>query len=234
MKKRIIAIVAMLSVLGGFSVLTAQAADYTLAMSEEKQVCQVMLQFANEGLLQTMQLEQPQGFEAPGFEFVKWSTIPHADSFRSHNGNIKGALFDINNDGQLDWVVRMQWALGGFYSHELLIYSRRQEPLFQETGFALEDEQRADARLNYVGRGYFLTKIPKVKNKKEPKKKPTYYYSIVPAYLIPFQFNGLTYILMANPFAWQELLPDGRRFAVVTSYLTSFQLQDICYLEKIH
>ena len=48
MKNRTIAIAAMFWVLGGFPVLGAQAADYKLAMSAEKDVCRLMLTFAND------------------------------------------------------------------------------------------------------------------------------------------------------------------------------------------
>ena len=44
----------------GLAVPDIHAAEYTLAMNEEKAVYEVMLQFAKAGLLQTMQLEQPQ------------------------------------------------------------------------------------------------------------------------------------------------------------------------------
>lgn len=231
MKNPTIVIVAMVWVLGGFPVLTAQAADYKLAMSEEKDVCQVMLQFAKEGLLQTMQLEQPKGFEAPGFAFVKWATIPHADSFRSHNGNIEGALFDINNDGQLDWIVRIQWAIRGMYNHELSVYEKQSGPLFQEAGIALQDENRANFRLTLRGQSYVLKEIPKHKSKTGER----YPYTIAsPPYLIPFQFYHTTYILVANPFELPELLPGGRRFAAVVKYPASSQLQDVCYLEEVH
>ena len=229
---RILRIVIILTwwVLGGNASFDAYAAEYKLAMSEEKAVCQVMLQFAKEGLLQTMQLEQPQGFEAPGVEFVKWSTIPHADSFRSHNGNIEAALFDINNDGQLDWIVRIQWAIGGIYNHELLVYEKRSEPLFQETGFALQDENRADFRITLRGQPYVLKKIPKHKTKKGDRN---HYYIVSPPYLIPFQFNQETYILVANPFVSPEMLPGHKRFAAVIKSPASFQFQDVCYLEEI-
>lgn len=226
-----IAVALMWGLFSGNVIPDAYAAEYKLAMSEEKAVCQVMLQFAKEGLLQTMQLEQPQGFEAPGFNFVQWTTVPHADSFRGHSGNIEGALFDINNDGQLDWIVRIQWAIGGMYNHELLVYEKQSRPLFQEAGFALQDEKRANVRLTLRGEPYLLTKI----SKHEAKKGDRYHYYIVsPPYLIPFQFNHETYILIANPFVSPEMLPGHKRFAAVIKYPASFQFQDVCYLEEVH
>ena len=86
MKKRTIAIVIMLFVLWGFPLVTAQAADYKLAMSEEKDVCRLMLTFANDkfhdkGLSSFKQLENLPTLEAPDFELVNWGgtnrLIPH-------------------------------------------------------------------------------------------------------------------------------------------------------------
>ena len=94
--------------LAAWSVLDAHAADYRLAMSEEKEVCQLMLKFAYEGLLDTKSLQNHPNLQAPGFNFVSWGSIRLASSFQDHNGNVEGSLFDINNDGQLDWVVRIQ------------------------------------------------------------------------------------------------------------------------------
>ena len=214
--------------LSGTAIYDAYAAEYKLAMSEEKDVCQSMLTLANEGLLQVQSLENDSGPERLGVSFTKWERVKRAPSFQDHNGNVEGAVFDINNDGQLDWIVRIQWALGGLYSHEIGIYSRRQEPLFQDVGFDERDLVKADARLNLIGRQYFLTKIPQRKF----KDGKSFYYNINPVYLIPFQFKNSTYILMANPFAQLELLQDGRKFAVVAKYLSTFQLLDSCYIEE--
>lgn len=226
MKNRVIAIIAMFWILGGFPVLAVHAADYKLAMSEEKDVCQLMLKFSKVGLLETKNLESLPQLDTPEFLFVEWGATKLAPSFHGHNGNVEDALVDMNNDGQLDWVVRIQWALGGLYSHEIGIYGRRQEPLFQDVGFDERDLGKADAHLRLVGRQYFLTKLPQQKFKDGKSS----YYDIVPAYLIPFQFKNVAYILMANPFARPELVK--KRFAVVAKYLSTFQLLDICYIEE--
>jgi len=228
MKKRLIVSFGVVWALGGLLPLAAQTADYKLAMSEEKDVWQLMLKFSKVGLLETKNLENLPRLDTPEFLFVEWGATKLAPSFQGHNGNVEDALVDMNNDGQLDWVVRIQWALGGLYSHEIGIYGRRQEPLFQDVGFDERDLAKADARLTLVGREYFLTKIPQQKF----KDGKSLYYQIVPAYLIPFQFKKVAYILMANPFARPELLMNRKRFAVVAKYLSTFQLVDVCYIEE--
>jgi hypothetical protein len=225
-----IAIVLTWWLLAGNAISDTYANEYKLVMSEEKDVCQLMLKLANDGLLQVEGLENVSGVEKLGTSFVKWAEVKRAPSFQEHNGNVEEALFDINNDGQLDWIVRIQWAIGGIYNHELLTYEKQSGPLFQDAGFALQDENRADFRLTLRGQPYLLKKIPKHKSKTGER----YPYTIAsPPYLIPFQFNHTTYILVANPFELPELLPGGRRFAAVVKYPASSQIQDVCYLEEV-
>jgi hypothetical protein len=86
MKNWKIAIATMFWVLGGIPVLGVQAADYKLAMSAEKDVCRLILTFANDkfhdkGLSSFTQLENLPDLEAPDFELVNWGgtnrLIPH-------------------------------------------------------------------------------------------------------------------------------------------------------------
>lgn len=205
------------------------AADHKLAMSKQEDVCQAMLGLANEGLLKAESLDHPEALDVPEVNFVVWETTKRAPSLQEHNGTIEGALFDINNDDKVDWVVRIQWALGGLYSHELGVYSMRREFPFQNSGFDEKSLSKADARMTLMGQQYSLTEIPK----RQFKDGKSAYFNIVAAYLIPFRFKNGTYILIANPFALHELLQDRRRFAVVAKYLPRFQLMDVCYIEEI-
>ncbi len=106
-----IAIVLTWWLLAGNAISDTYANEYKLVMSEEKDVCQLMLKLANDGLLQVEGLENVSGVEKLGTSFVKWAEVKRAPSFHEHNGNVEEALFDINNDGQLDWIVRIQWAI---------------------------------------------------------------------------------------------------------------------------
>ena len=103
----------LLCFLAEWRVSDVHAAEYKLVMSEEATVCQSLVKLANEGLLETKNLEDPARLGTPDLNFVNWEMASRAPSFQNHNGNVEGALFDINNDGQLDWVVRIQWAIGG-------------------------------------------------------------------------------------------------------------------------
>lgn len=233
MRNRMIAIIAIFWVLGGFSVLAAQAADYKLAMSAEKDVCRLILTFANDkfhdkGLSSFMQLENLPDLEAPNFELVKWS----AESVNASLSTVltSSAVFDINNDGQLDWVVKSAWTLSSQYSEQLDIYVNHREPLYFEKGLDSKDLDRADQHLSPNKRMYTLKKLPPHKSKNGAR---TEYWIGGVFKFVPFRFRNAIYILMASPGLEREVLPGGRKFSVVAKYTPAFELKDICYLEEV-
>ena len=220
-------------ILGTLAVLDAHAADYKLAMSEEKEVCQLMLKFSNEkfsnkGLSTFMQLENLPDLEAPEFELVTWSTERVNASLSTVPAT--STVIDINNDGQLDWVVKTQWALSSVYSDQLDIYVNHREPLNFAEGLNSKDLDRADRHLSLTGRMYTLKKIPPHTSK---NGKRTEYWIGGVFKLVPFRFRNVTYILMVTPGAAPEVLPGGKKFAVVAKYVPTFELQDVCYIEEV-
>jgi hypothetical protein len=220
-------------ILGTLVVLDAHAADYKLALSEEKDVCQLMLKFSNErfsnkGLSTFMQLENLPDLEAPEFELVGWVTERVNSSLSSVPAS--STVVDINNDGQLDWVVKTQWALSSQYSDQLDIYVNHREALNFDEGLDSKDLDRADQHLSLTGRDYPLKKISPHKFKDGATRD----YWIGGVFkLVLFRFRNVTYILMATPGALPELSPGTRKFAVVVKYVPTFELQDVCYIEEI-
>jgi len=142
----------------------------------------------------------------------------------------KSAVFDINNDGQLDWVVKSAWTLSSQYSEQLDIYVNHREPLYFEKGLDSKDLDRADQHLSPNRRIYTLKKLPPHKSKNGAQ---TEYWIGGVFKLVPFRFQNATYILMASPGLQREVLPGGRKFAVVAKYTPTFELKDICYLEEV-
>ena len=162
MKNRVIVIAIMFWLLG-VPVGAVQGNDYKLAMSAEKDVCQLMLSFANDkfhdkGLSSFMQLENLPDLEAPDFELVNWGDEPVNSSLSTVI--TKSAVFDINNDGQLDWVVKSAWTLSSQYSEQLDIYVNHREPLYFEKGLDSKDLDRADQHFSPSRRTYLLKKLP--------------------------------------------------------------------------
>ena len=234
MKSRTIAIAAMVWVLGGFPVLEVQAADYKLAMSAEKDVCRLMLTFANDkfhdkGLSSFTQLENLPDLEAPDFELVNWGGDEPVNSSLS-TVITKSAVFDINNDGQLDWVVKSAWTLSSQYSEQLDIYVNHREPLYFEKGLDSKDLDRADQHLTLTGQRYTLKKLSPHTSKKGVR---TEYWVGGGFKLVPFRFRNATYIFMATPGLEPVYLPGRRKFSVVAKYSPAFALQDICYIEEV-
>lgn len=201
-------------------------------MSAEKDVCRLMLTFANEkfpdkGLSSFMQLENLPVLVAPGFELVNRGAERNNASLATVPTS--SAVFDINNDGRLDWVVKSEWTLSSQYSDRLDIYVDRGESLQFEGGLDSKGLDRADQHLMLTGRRYSLKKISPRKTKRGTSTE----YSIGGVFkLIPFRFKNTTYIFMATPGAAPEVLPGRRKFSVVAKYSPAFELQDICYLEE--
>ena len=225
--------VLLIVLLAAWSDLDVHAADYKLTMSGEKEVCQLMLTFANEkltnkGLSSFMQLENLPNLEAPEFELVRWA----AERVNSSLSTVptSSAVVDINNDGHLDWVVKSEWSLSSQYSDQLDIYVNRSEPLHFEGGLDIKDLDRADRHLALGGQMYTLKKIPPHKWK-DGKRTEHWIGGVFK--LIPFRFRNGTYILLANPGGSPELHPGKRMFTVVAKYSPSFELQDVCYLEEV-
>ena len=217
--------------LAAWSVLDVHAVDYKLAMSEEKDVCQLMLAFSNDkfpnrGLSSFMKLEHLPPLKAPEFEMVSWGATAVNSSFRG----VDSTVVDMNNDGELDWVLKTQWSLSGQLSDRLDIYVNRREPLNITGGLDYEVLDRADRHLNLIGEDYPLKKIPPYTWKDGTRTE----YSIGGVFkLIPFRFRNVTYILMATPGALPEMLPGKRKFVVVTKYVSTFELHDVCYIEEM-
>jgi hypothetical protein len=233
MKSRTITIIAMFWVLGGFPVLGVQAADYKLAMSAEKDVCRLMLTFSNnkfhnKGLSSFMQLENLPALEASEFELVRWGT--EGVNGASSEVPIKSAVVDINNDGQLDWVVKTQWMLSSQYSEQLDIFANHQEPVGFEGGLDNSDLDRADHHLALTGQSYTLKKMSPHKFKDGATRD----YWIGGVFkLVLFRFRNITYILMVTPGAAPEVMPGRRKFSAVVKYTPAFTLQDVCYIEEL-
>ena len=233
MKNRTIEIAAMLWVLGGLPVGAVLAADYKLAMSAEKDVCRLILTFANDkfhdkGLSSFTQMENLPDLEAPDFELMNWGAEPVNSSLSTVITN--SAIFDINNDGQLDWVVKSAWILSSQYSEQLDIYVNHREPLYFEKGLDSKDLDRADQHLALTGQSYTLQKISPHKFKDGATRD----YWIGGVFkLVPFRFRNITYILLVTPGAAPEVMPGRRKFSVVVKYTPAFALQDVCYIEEL-
>jgi hypothetical protein len=233
MSTRPIAFAFVWCLLGSLPVLDARAGDYKLAMSEEKDVCQLMLTFANDkfsnkGLSSFMQLDSLPALEAPEFELVRWdservnpslSTVPTSST-----------VVDINNDGELDWVVKSEHTLSSQYSDQFDIYVNHREPLHFDEGLDSKNLDQADRHLALTGRVYPLKKISPHKFKDGATRD----YWIGGVFkLVLFRFRNATYILMVTPGTAPEVLPGRRKFSVVAKYTPTFALQDVCYMEEV-
>lgn len=93
---------------------------YQLAMSKDDKLCRHMLKLFNDDLAKY-------GYEQYG-EHEEFKKIPWRDAQFSHESDrrirytpVKGALFDINNDGVKDFVVKWEASLSGVLRDGLYI-----------------------------------------------------------------------------------------------------------------
>lgn len=206
------------------------AAGYKLALSEESAVCKRMLDLSNKGLLKASALDgstsRPSSQEV---SFIEWKELDNlSEQLAYRKDSLHSAIFDIDNDGEEDWVVKVDHFLSGLQSEELVFFRSHTEPPKFQTGITMEELHRADGSLNFTGDMYLLKKVPKHRF----KDGSSGFHSIGGgAFLLPFRFQNNTYVLIANPF--QEIFIEGRRFVVVAKFSASAKLEDVCYLEEI-
>ena len=223
----IIGVLATTSIMGEHSLF---AAGYKLALNEEAAVCKKMLELSNAGLLKTRSLEDPDSRpSAEGVMFIQWKALDNlSEELAYRTDSLHSAIIDIDNDGQLDWVVKIDHFISSLQSEELVFFRNHTEPPKFQAGITIEELHRADGSLNFTGNEYLLKKIPKHRF----KDGSSVFHSIGGgAFLVPFRFQNNTYVLIANPF--QEIFLENRRFAIVAKFLANVGLKDVCYVERI-
>jgi hypothetical protein len=118
----------MISVLGVFVAISIVqedflfAAGYKLALSEEPAVCKRMLELSNQGLLKTRSLEGPGSRpSAEEVTFIEWKGLDNlSEELAYRKDSLHSAIFDIDNDGEKDWVVKIDHFLSSLQSEELV------------------------------------------------------------------------------------------------------------------
>jgi hypothetical protein len=206
------------------------AAGYKLALSEEPAVCKRMLDLSNKGLLKASTLDgsTPRPFSEE-LSFIEWKELDNlSEQLAYRKDSLHSAIFDIDNDGQIDWVVKVDQFLSSLQSENLAVFRNHASPPKYDRGITIEDINKADVSINTTEQEYLLKKIPKHRYKDDSQG----FYSIRGgAFLVPFRYQNITYILWANPF--EEALWEGRKFTVVTKLSPKAELDDVCYIEEI-
>jgi len=198
---------------------------YKLAMSQDDVVCKPMVQFFDDHLKISGKTLYAKNSE---FSPVEWKPV---ENLGPDLGDLKGEIMqsqvDIDNDGQIDLVVKIKGRLRGVDTDQLAIFTgkRRAETQLQE--FTQEVLGKANYLLDFSGERYELKKIPKAK-----EGTFEFYHSVAGVFeLMPFRFQNTTYISMMNPYF--GVGDEDNKWRVITKYIGPSKLDDVCYLERV-
>jgi hypothetical protein len=181
---------------------------YKLVMSQDKDLCAHMLAIFNAD----MKKERALLYEEHK-EFVVWEPIdPGRSPSDSYCRQELKQIFDINNDGTDELVIRTRHCFQSQLADDLYIF-----PLHGNAIELLKDPKSqvlstTEDRLNAMT--YDLTKMPGIKS---VAQAPGLHTIIT---LEPFKFKGTFYVSMTDL---------RQEFIVIAKYLHGEQRDDVCY-----
>jgi len=217
--------------------------SFKLKMSEDKKLCPAITQVVSDEYNDHW-IQDPPRHEW----FVQWESVRSlGEQFRDdpefnddHCSLYRWAQFDIDNDGQVELVIKWSACLGGIRSDTLYIF-RSEEPRagIYETvrnPFAPSDSpqgkinrERLLGQLSYTGQWYELKKLPLFKGKRGGMQLHGMGGVV---WIHPFVYGGKTYLNL------HDLCCDegGSAWHVIARYrrdeTNSTQLEDVCYIER--
>lgn len=124
------------------------------------------------------------------FSVIDWTEVQSlAPELQDKKGEITQSSVDIDNDGQLDLVIRIQWQLRGLPTDMLVIFGGKGKPLGEIRDFSLNLLDQAESVLDFTEHGYSL------KNMRDKGETDHGGGRTIGAFeLIPFTLNDTTYI----------------------------------------
>lgn len=196
---------------------------YKLAMSKNDKLCRHMLQLFNDDLKKYGHEKYDEHEE---FRKIPWQearfSVERQD--RTDYMPVQGALFDFNNDGVVDFVVKWVGSLGGRQADSLHMLgseaAKRADELVNKELFASKN------KINLSGSFYSL--------------QPPYKVIGGVRILDPFIYDGVAYLYMRSLFD-ARLAIGEREYAVIARYHggtfydrdVSGKMDDVCYFEHV-
>ncbi len=201
---------------------------YGLLMSKDDELCNHMLGLFNADLKKYGPSGDSHQAEHEEFKRIPWKQVK--SSYTSY-GNVyydtdEGALFDFNNDGIKDFVVRDRGALFNHRADMLTIFDEKVAK--QKIILKSSDFLHAKNKIYFPSTGYPLSRLPKKIEGQE---------MIGVRVLDPFIYHDRSYLLMRPLF---EVYKTQSGYAVIAKYqkgrfvgrnLTG-KMEDICYFTR--
>jgi uncharacterized protein len=197
--------------------------SYTLVMSKDDELCNHMLQEFNEDLENYGWSGDAHQEEHEEFKRIPWQPARFSSVINGHieYTAVEGALFDFNNDGVQDFVVRWKASLSNARADLLIIFDS--ETAKRKDDLASSEFWNAKNRIDIAGHGYWSAISPEV--------------VVDSRVLEPFIFHGTSYLVMREVF--EEIRTIGG-YAVITKYgggefverKMTGKMEDVCYFNR--
>lgn len=209
---RVMQVAVALTLITGGAVWSIAAA-YELAMSVDKDLCAAVLEMFNSGDKKAGVVS----YDHEAFRQISWSSVNlGGQAPKVHRCNeLERALFDIDNNGGVDVVVRTTFCMKGLPSDSLYIFPTDSPVLEQATWQDLSPLLATQNKFERTGMSYPLTGLPAESRARTGAALGTVFT------LRPFRMNDQTYVSLTDSRA---------QWIVIAKYLQGEQFQDLCYL----
>lgn len=216
---------------GGGSAKHDAGESYTLLMSKDDELCNHMLQLFNEDLKKYGWNGDKHQEEHEEFKRVPWQ--PARFSFDYHGQtqytDVEGALFDFNNDGVQDFVVRWKASLSNARADSLSMLGSEMSK--RANDLTSEELWNGENQISLAGNGYSYDQLAHLS---EIDVDPR---GFDPRVFEPFIYRATAYLVMRDLF---EDIRDHAGYAVIAKYGggkfvardVSGKMDNICYFKR--
>jgi hypothetical protein len=206
---------------------------FALKMSQDKQLCPAITKV----LSTTYSLTASPTHD--WFTAIQWQALDTlGEQFRDESNFMdtwchidRWAIFDIDNDGHPELVIKRSGCLGGIFSDNLFIFrsDEAREYIYQVLIDPLTPSDRLIGKFGLTGKMYELKKLPPFKNKRRYDREQLHAIGGQVS-IHPFLFAGHTYLNLHSPCCDD----DGSAWHVIAQYRpgekTLPELEDLCYV----
>lgn len=208
--------------------------EYALVVSKNDEMCNHMLQLMNDDLKQSERTQFVRTYDSNDrfvssheeFNAIPWkpARASYENSGRTfYTENLEGALFDLNNDGVLDFVVRDKSMLSGMRADGIYIFDR--SVANKANALTTKELFESKNQIHIAGDGY-------------PLSPPLGGVGLM-WLLSPFIYHDTSYIYMQSLYKKDEAI--GGDFVVIAKYTggkfamreMTGKMEDICYIERV-
>jgi hypothetical protein len=197
-------------------VLWAGSDAYQLAMSTDKALCAKVQDLFDASADGTGGIR----YDHELFRAISWKPVelrgqPPRDGRCS---TLEQALFDLDNDGADDLVVRASFCMKGKPSDSLYVFPSESDVLQRMSWQDLSPLVASPDKFERTGGTYPLTRLPKG----EAGAKPAMLTSLFA--LHPFRLDGHSYVSLTDA---------SMDWVVIARYRRGEQFDDLCYLHRL-